>query len=180
VSARLFVALDVGGADRAALAGWAAEAVGEDPGLRLVEPGSIHMTLAFLGHRALDEIEPVAEVVRGLTAPELALRTAGALWLSPRRPHVLTVAVADEGGGLEGLHDELWTGLEAELGVERERRRFRAHLTVARVRRGWPAPSRRLPELAGRELSPEAVVLYRSHLGRGPARYEALERLTLR
>jgi 2'-5' RNA ligase len=178
VSARLFVALDVSGEDRAALADWAREVVGDDPGLRLVDPSAMHLTLAFLGHRALDEVEPLSDLVGSLEPERPTLRTAGALWLSPRRPHVLTVAIDDVDGRLAALHDRLWEGLE-ELGLERERRPFRPHLTVARVRHGWTAPSRRLAPLEDRELTPQAVVLYRSYLGAGPVRYEPLRRLTL-
>jgi len=178
VSARLFIALEIDAPGRAALAAWAREAVGDDPGLRLVDPGQIHLTLAFLGHRALDDVAPlqelVAEVGTGSAPPPV--RSDGPLWLSPRRPHVLTVAVVDAAGVLTALHDALWSALEERLGVERERRRFRPHLTVARVRRGWPAPSRRLPDLAPRTLGAEALVLYRSWLGGGPVRYEALVR----
>lgn len=164
----------MGEEDRQALAGWARQAVGDDQGMRLVEPDRIHLTMAFLGHRGLDEIEPLAALVEGFAgtvAP--ALRTAGGLWLSPRRPHVLTVAVDDAGGALAGLHDAVWTGLE-ELGHERERRPFRPHLTVARVRHGWTAPSHALPAAPERPLAAAGLVLFRSWLGGGPARYEAL------
>jgi RNA 2',3'-cyclic 3'-phosphodiesterase len=157
--------------------GWAREVVGADRGMRVVDPGSVHLTMAFLGHRALDEIEPLSTLVAsfaGRAAP-VPLRTAGALWLSPRRPHVLTVAVADVTGVLRALHEDLWTGLAA-LGHVRERRMFRPHLTVARVRHGWTAPSGRLPELADHEVRPVALVLLRSWLGGGPARYEELAR----
>jgi 2'-5' RNA ligase len=180
LSARLFAAVDIAPEDAQALAGWAKEVVGDDPGLRLVPPDRIHLTLAFLGHRALDEVEPLAALVAaaGADPPPITLRTAGALWLSPRRPHVLTVAIDDEGGGLEALHDRLWTALEAR-GFERERRRFRPHLTVARVRHGWTAPSRRLPPPPERALQATALTLYRSWLGGGPARYEAIVRTPL-
>jgi len=176
MSARLFVAVEVGEEDRAALTAWASAAVGADQGMRVVDAAQVHLTLAFLGHRPLDEIEPLAALVAGfagLAAP--ALRTAGALWLSPRRPHVLTVAVDDVTGALAELHDRLWAALE-ELGHEREHRRLRPHLTVARVRRGWTAPGHALPEAPARPLSASGVALFRSWLGGGPARYEALER----
>jgi 2'-5' RNA ligase len=149
--------------------------VGEDRGLRVVAPESVHLTMAFLGHRALDEIEPLSALVAsfdGRPAPG-PLETAGALWLSPRRPHVLTVAVADRTGVLRTLHEALWRGLD-ELGHVREQRMFRPHLTVARVRHGWTAPSSRLPEFPDRPLRPAGLVLLRSWLGGGPARYEAL------
>ena len=176
MSARLFVAVELGDADRRALTDWAHEAVGADQGMRVVDPAQVHLTMAFLGHRPLEEVEPLAALVRrwdGVPAP--ALRATEALWLSPRRPHVLTVAVDDVSGALAALHDEVWSALEA-LGFERERRRFRPHLTVARVRHGWTAPSHRLPPAPSRELTPEALVLFRSWLGGGPARYEALAR----
>ena len=180
MSARLFVAVALADDDRAALAAWAAEAVGEDPGMRLVDPAQVHLTMAVLGHRPLDEVDPLRELVARHAGPRPPMATAGALWLSPRRPHVLTVAIDDRGGVLEALYGRLWDDLEETIGVQREKRRFKPHVTVARVRRGWTAPSRRLPEAPARELTGEALVLFRSYLGgRGPARYEAVERVAL-
>lgn len=180
MSARLFVAVDLARSDAEALAAWAASAVGDDPGLRLVDVDKLHLTLAFLGHRALDEVEPLAALVAeaGDAPPPLSLRSDGALWLSPRRPHVLTVAIEDRDGGLASLHDRVWTALEG-AGFEREKRPFRPHLTVARVRHGWTAPRRQLPPAPARDLTAESLVLYRSYLGGGPARYEAVVRVAL-
>jgi 2'-5' RNA ligase len=180
MSARLFIALDISDADRVALVHWAQQAVGADRGMRVVAPEQVHLTLAFLGHRSPDEIEPLSALVSTFAdRPAPRMRTAGALWLSPRKPHVLTVAIDDETGALAGLHDGVWTALE-ELGFERERRRFRPHLTVARVRHGWTAPTAALPPAPGRALAAGSVTLMRSWLGGGPARYEALERAALR
>jgi RNA 2',3'-cyclic 3'-phosphodiesterase len=180
MSARLFIALDIADADRIALVHWAQQAVGDDRGMRVVAPENVHLTLAFLGHRSPDEIEPLGELVASFAdRPAPALGTAGALWLSPRKPHVLTVALEDRTGALAALHDDLWTALE-EHGFERERRRFRPHLTVARVRHGWTAPTAALPPAPDRDLTAGSVTLMRSWLGGGPARYEALERAGLR
>jgi 2'-5' RNA ligase len=168
--------VEVGEEDRRALVAWAREAVGADRAMRVVDAAQVHLTLAFLGHRGLDEIAELESLVDGFAgAPAPALRTAGGLWLSPRRPHVLTVAVADETGALGRLHDRVWTGLEA-LGHERERRSLRPHLTVARVRHGWTAPGGVLPAAPERPLEPVGLTLMRSWLGGGPARYEALTR----
>lgn len=144
--------------------------------MRVVAAEQVHLTLAFLGHRSPDEIPELTAVVQAFAGrPAPALRTAGALWLSPRRPHVLTVALDDVDGGLARLHADLWDALEP-LGHERERRRFRPHLTVARVRHGWTAPSAALPAAPERALVGEGMTLMRSWLGGGPARYEALSR----
>jgi 2'-5' RNA ligase len=176
MSARLFVAVEMAEDDRAALHAWASEVVGADRGMRVVAPEALHLTLAFLGHRSLEEIEPLSALVSGWAGhPAPALRTAGALWLSPRRPHVLTVAVDDASGALGAVHAGVWDALE-ELGHERERRRYRPHLTVARVRHGWTAPRHALTPAPERELAATGLTLFRSWLGGGPARYEALAR----
>ena len=178
MSARLFIAVTLGDEDRRTLIAWAREAVGADRGMRVVAAEQVHLTLAFLGHRALDEVGPLAELVESFSGwPAPALSTGAALWLSPRRPHVLTVAVNDDDAALGSLHASLWDGLE-ELGYEREERRFRPHLTVARVRHGWTAPASALPPTPSLDLDVRGVALIRSFLGGGPARYEALTSAT--
>jgi 2'-5' RNA ligase len=63
---------------------------------------------------------------------------------------------------------------------EPEARPFRAHITVARVRREWRPRIDDLPEAPQATFTADAVVLMRSHLGgRGPSRYEPLERVQL-
>jgi 2'-5' RNA ligase len=101
------------------------------------------------------------------------------LWLSPRRPHVLTVALEDADGALDALRADVVARLAGALAWEPESRRFRPHVTVARVRRDARPRKRNLPEAPHAAFAGEAVTLLRSHLGRGPARYEALERIAL-
>ncbi|HET6509258.1 MAG TPA: RNA 2',3'-cyclic phosphodiesterase [Baekduia sp.] len=180
MSARLFIAVALGDEDRRTLIAWAREAVGGDRGMRVVDAEQVHLTLAFLGHRPLDEVGPLSELVESFGGrPIPPLSTGAALWLSPRKPHVLTVAVHDETGALGALHTAVWDGLE-ELGYEREERRYRPHLTVARVRHGWSAPtSIALPPTPRLDLDVRGVTLMRSFLGGGPARYEELAHGTL-
>jgi 2'-5' RNA ligase len=174
--ARLFVALELGGEDRRALVAWAREAVAADRALRIVAAEQVHLTLAFLGHRPVDDVGPLSAVVEELAGSPLpALSTGAALWLAPRRPHVLSVAVADEAGALAALHATLWDRLE-EIGFERDERRFRPHLTVARVRRGWTPSTAALPPTPSLELDVRGVALMRSFLGEGAPRYETLTR----
>jgi 2'-5' RNA ligase len=176
MSARLFVALEIGGEDRHALVAWAREAVAADRALRIVAAEQVHLTLAFLGHLPLDEVGPLSAVVEELAGwPMPALSTGAALWLSPRRPHVLTVAVSDDTGALAALHATLWDALE-DVGFERDERRFRPHLTVARVRHGWTPLPVALPPTPALDLDLGGVALMRSWLGDGPPRYEALTR----
>jgi RNA 2',3'-cyclic 3'-phosphodiesterase len=180
VSARLFAALDLPEAVRAALAGFGAAAAEGDFALRAVGVESLHVTLAFLGHRPLDDIEPARAAVRAAASPVPGLALGEVLWLAPRRPHVLTVALDDGDGALAALHAAVVAALGDAVGYEPERRRFRPHVTVARVRRGAAPRRRGLPEEPRGAFAGEALTLYRSWLGgRGPARYEALERVPL-
>jgi 2'-5' RNA ligase len=176
---RLFVALELPGDIRARLARWAAGAGGDDPALRLAREEALHVTLAFLGHRPADEVDGLARAVRevaaGVEGP-LALTLGDAAWFDPRRPRVLTVLLRDDGGGLAALYDELWTRLE-RLGHERERRRFRAHATVARVKHRARPARMELPPVEHTAFAAGDLTLFRSHLGGGrPSVYEALER----
>ena len=145
MSARLFAAVDLPDAVRAQLSAFGRACAAADPALRVVAPDGLHVTLAFLGHRPLDEVEAAAAAVRAAApAPRLRIRLelGAPLWLSPRRPHVLTVALHDVDGELARLQAAVATGLAAALDWVPERRAFRPHVTVARVRRGV-APRRR-------------------------------------
>jgi 2'-5' RNA ligase len=179
VSARLFAALELPAPVRDALGAFGRAAAADDFALRAVRDDALHVTLAFLGHRALDDIDPAREAVREVAAPVPDLSLGDALWLAPRRPHVLTVEVADATGALLALQERVVTALVEAVGYEPDRRRFRAHVTVARVRHGAAPRRGGLPDAPSASFAGEAVTLYRSWLGGGPARYEALERVPL-
>jgi RNA 2',3'-cyclic 3'-phosphodiesterase len=175
---RLFVALDLPGEVRASLGGWALQSVGADERLRLVAEEKLHATLVFLGERP-DADAAAAAIAAALdpvpAAPQL--RTNGALWLSPRRPHVLTVALEDASEGLASIHAAVLEALVRDVGHEAERRAFRPHITVARVR-GRLRPFE-VAEPPAVSFHPAAVTLYRSVLGRAPASYESMASVPL-
>jgi 2'-5' RNA ligase len=177
--ARLFVALDLPAPVRDALGAFGRGAADGDVALRAIAPDAIHVTLAFLGHRPLDDSEPAAEAVRATARPVPGLALSDALWLSPRRPHVLTIAIEDGDGALAALQAAVAASLAEAVGFRPEERPFRPHATVARVRRGARPRPTGLPPVPRAAFAGEAVTLYRSHLGGGPARYEALERVAL-
>lgn len=151
------------------LFGWTCDAVGDDPALRPVAPGMLHVTLAFLGERASSG--PAEEAVADLAGRDAGpCRTAGVLWLA----RVLSLAVAED-PRLTALHEDLCEALD----VEPEHRPFRPHVTLARLVGRRSPRSRDLPPSPRVALGPPAVVLLRSHLGSGPAVYEELARAEL-
>lgn len=173
---RLFVALDLPGDVRGALAQWADGAA--PPEVRRVAAENLHLTLAFLGSRSREEAETVAALLPGLAAPVGGLRIAGALWLPPRRPGVLTAALA-YAPGLSALQASVVAALADAVGYEPEHRRFRPHLTVGRVRRGTLAGAVALPDPPGLVFEAVGLTLYESHTGAGGSRYETLGRVAL-
>jgi 2'-5' RNA ligase len=173
VSVRLFVALDLPEAARAALARFRDSAA--DPAVWRPLADSLHVTLAFLGHRPEEDVERVTAVLRDLEAwrpPELAL--GDGLLLPPRRARVLTVALADPAGVLGALQAEVSAGLAAAGLYEPEARPFRPHVTVARLRSGARPPRALDAAPEALAFTAGAVTLYRSRLGRGGAVYEPL------
>lgn len=161
-----------------AFALWGARVADGDPALAPVPAEALHVTMAFLGECAPDVVGSLAEAVGGAAAPVPGLHAEGAVWLAPKRPHVLTAGLADEGGALGAVHGVLWGGLTA-LGFQPEARPFRPHLTVARVRRGQRPRSLSVPDPPAERFPALALTLMRSRLGGGQARYEPLERVLL-
>jgi 2'-5' RNA ligase len=171
VSVRLFVALDLPAPAREALAAFRDAAADPEVWRRLPE-SSFHVTLAFLGHRPDEDVERVVSALGALSLPaELPLRLGPALLLPPRRARVLTVELSGEVGPVQATVSD---ALEAIGVFTPERRPFRAHVTVARLRPGARAPRavEGAPEPVAFGGGP--IVLYRSRLGRGGASYEPL------
>jgi RNA 2',3'-cyclic 3'-phosphodiesterase len=182
VSARLFAALDLPVDVRAQLAAFGQACATADPALRAVGEDVLHVTLAFLGHRPLTDVDAAADAVRAAvpgSAQPVPLELGEPLWLSPRRPQVLTIALADVDGALARLQREVADRLAGALDWSPERRAFRPHVTVARVRSRATPRRRGLAQAPRATFAARALTLYRSHLGRGPARYEALARVPL-
>jgi 2'-5' RNA ligase len=181
-TARLFVAVDLPPAVRAELVRWAraaaASARGSGGHLRLLAPTSLHVTLCFLGSVTMGEIEAIARTVEGVSSETVGELSLGApVWLPARRPRALAVELHDDAQG--ALHDELARMLVAIGALKPERRRFRPHVTVARMRSGDAPRERGLPATPALAFAPEALVLYRSWLGPTEASYEALVRCSL-
>jgi 2'-5' RNA ligase len=175
--ARLFVALDLDDDARSALARWQADIVSSDPGIRSVPLDALHVTLCFLGLRALEEVDAIAAACAIRSgAPIKCLRLGEAIWLPRRRPRVLAVAIEDETGALGRVQSAIAGALSAAGWYRPEPRRFLAHVTVARVagdrRLRGASPSPPPPPLSLAETA--TVTLYRSHLSPGGSRYEAL------
>jgi 2'-5' RNA ligase len=178
---RLFVALELPGEARAALAAFRDAEVAAAPAVwRPVPDESLHLTLAFLGHRPAGDVASVERVLSVCGDVAVALTLGAPLLLPPRRARVLCAEVSDGSGALGSLQARVSAGLVSAGVYEPEARPFRAHATVARLRSGARSP--RSVKADGPErvaFFGEAVTLFRSSLRRGGARYEPLVRVPL-
>jgi 2'-5' RNA ligase len=149
------------------------------------------VTLCFLGGRPIGEVEAIAVALQAPPQQRVELQVGAPLWLPPRRPRALALELHDRTGALTRLHASVRDALAGTVDWQPERRRFRPHVTVARIgrggdRRGRAAGRRRGRSDAGapQELtlapSPQLsfavgeLVLYRSLLSREGARYEPI------
>lgn len=149
--------------------------------MRWVSPESLHLTLRFLGEVPAASVDAitgaVATAVAGIRPFALALGAPRA-FPTPRRARVLVLEVA-KSEALARLAAAVERGVVA-AGLAPETRRFRPHVTLARLRRGKDFPAVTATDTPAAETFDVAeVVLFQSELRSSGARYTALARLPL-
>lgn len=157
----------------------AQQALPAAPGLRLLAPEQLHVTLAFLGEVGPSQEIEAATVVRSIP-PDAggAGELSGFLFLpSTHRARVVALAVRDDDAVFRNLFEWLMRGLEQAAVMQREKRPFRPHVTIARLRK--PGTLQPKSEFKAARYPVESVCLYRSELHRQGARYTILEQTCL-
>jgi 2'-5' RNA ligase len=149
---------------------WESDAFGAVSGVRRVPVEHLHITLAFLGHRPVGELDAIVGALRQAAAGAAPARLALRGYRETRSVGMLTFD--DEEGRAAAFAEDLQGRLEELAVYEREQRRWLPHVTVLRFRRRRglrPA----LPELA--PFVPSDAAAYLSRLRPGGAQYEVLE-----
>lgn len=202
-SARLFVAVDPPEQVANQLAAWARAGARQRPSggdsqqqaLRVLDPKLLHVTVCFLGERALDELAALEDQLAMCELSPVELSVGAPLWLPPRRPRALAVELHDKDGALARIHADVTSRLETtdpallnqtleRHGASAKPRRFHPHITVARMRaagrgrRSHSPPGKGgealLPPTPSLSFAPADLVLYRSWLSPEGASYESL------
>ena len=148
-------------------------------GLRLMGEEQWHVTLAFIGEvgerKAAAARQVVESVVSGLGGEGVIERFL--MLPSPNRARVVALEVSDDDCVFATLFEEVMTGLERAEVMQREKRPFRPHLTIARLRDAGVVQPR--SESGRARYAVESVCLFESELKREGAVYTVRARTPL-
>ena len=183
---RSFIAIDLPEATREAIAVLQERLKRSRAGVRWMKPGSIHLTLKFLGNILPEQVDEIAAAAAQLIRdePPITLYAAGlGSFPSLRKPRVIWVGLQGEVDRLTKIQTGLENTLET-LGFAREGRGFRPHLTIGRVRdrhrlQGLieAMSTVELPEF--NSFDANEIILYKSDLRPTGAIYTKLHRMPL-
>lgn len=146
------------------------------PGARWVAARNLHITLRFIGEVDEATAAEIDTVLAAVRAPGFALALDGFGTFGRGKPNHLWAAV-ERTPDLVHLQGRVETAM-SRLGLGAEGRKYLPHVTLARL--SDPPVHRVQDFIAGHspfQVGPwpvEHFVLYRSHLGRSGAEYEAL------
>lgn len=148
-------------------------------GLRFMSREQFHVTLAFIGEVGEDKAEAARAVVRRVPEDLGGEAVIGGFLHLPsaKRARVVALRIEDEGSVFADLFLHVMAELETAGVMEREKRPFRPHLTVARLR--VPGPVQPRAESGEVRFAVESVCLFESKLKREGAVYTVLERAAL-
>lgn len=176
---RLFVAMDIPEDTRRTLSILIKEFAAVCRGARWVQPDGIHLTLKFIGHVEDTMTARITEALNGIQRERsiaVAFRELG-FFPDEKHPRVFFTGIrADK--ELGPLTKEIEERLEP-LGIAKEGRAFRPHLTLARFKTsdGLPELRKKIALLPSQDFGGSAVnefYLYRSVLKSSGAVYTRL------
>jgi len=180
---RTFIAIDLPDTVKSFLKETAHELKGFGAHVRWVRPESIHLTLKFLGNVNRDLVPTLEAELNSILSRErsfpLSMSGLGA-FPGLKRPRVIWAGLDDPGRRLTPLVAGIDDRLEP-LGFKKEKRPFRPHLTLGRVKspRGvgeLVAAVRRMMDVSGPSFTAEKAFLFQSVLKPSGAEYTPLAR----
>jgi 2'-5' RNA ligase len=154
--------------------------------IRWVRVEGLHLTLRFLGQtprERLPALQRMLDALAAATPPFVVTIARAGAFPNPSRPRTLWLGIEEGADALAKLASDLEAGVAADgqlLGTKP----FAPHLTIARtdgLRTAGAAAAalRDVAEALEATFTADRVVLFQSHLGRGPAAYEALHEAPL-
>ena len=159
---------------------------GYDLGIRWVRKEGIHLTLKFLGNIGWDDVEEIRVAMKEAAKAFSPFTVRGegiGVFPDLKRPRVIWVGVSGEVDVVRGLQRDLESRLNG-LGFAREKRAFKGHLTLGRVKGRLDVArlTKALEALEGfrtHSFTAQSVVLFQSDLRPHGAVYSKLAEVPL-
>jgi 2'-5' RNA ligase len=150
------------------------------PGMRWQEDEQLHLTLRFIGEVERPVAEDLSAALRHIRFDRFSVALEGVGKFEKHRNGALWAGVRPK-DQLKALNAKVERACQS-AGLEPERRAFHPHITLAR----WKGRASRLNAylerhsgLTSEPWEAREFILYKSHLGRERAHYEAVERFAL-
>lgn len=145
--------------------------------LTFVKPEAMHITLKFIGEIPPSVVEQVKDTLSTVSFEPFEMRLGAVSANNPGNPRVIWVDCYDNGESslLHGIIEERLS----VLGLEMDKRDYKPHATIARVRRNHASLKKQVDQLAERDYGSYEVgsfTLRKSTLTpKGPIYEELLE-----
>jgi RNA 2',3'-cyclic 3'-phosphodiesterase len=183
---RCFIAIEISGEVRENAARLQSKLRRANADVSFPDPQKMHLTIVFLGDTLTGKVELLKKALDAAVVeiPQFNLNFKGLGFFGPpRHPRVLWAGVVSPFTELSKLNEKLLANV-TELGFSTEKRAFRPHLTMGRIRsgRGLAGLTTVVDSLKDTVLGcsrVERVLLMRSHLDQPKASYESLHEAKL-
>ncbi|MFC1509562.1 RNA 2',3'-cyclic phosphodiesterase [Candidatus Omnitrophota bacterium] len=184
---RAFIAVEIDLSNKEKLSKLISQLKKSNADIKWLSENQMHFTLKFLGNIEENKVSLISDTLRSIAAQvhefTLTLSNIGA-FPNMRKPRVIWIGVDKGAEDLKLLAAKIEKGLE-KLGLEQEKRDYKAHLTLGRVR-----SSKNISNLTDivHKIKPDLkdgakikkVILFKSVLTGKGAIYTPLSELNLR
>ena len=161
---RLFVALDIDEEIRNRIQEFTEQVRGLAPHARWVAPGSLHITLKFIGEKPEAFVQQSESALKSVTVARFRVEFSGAgFFPTSKAARVFWIGIEAEPGLVE-LASKIEDSL-ATLAIPKEQRAFSPHLTLARSSNASGAPGWRTGDKPNQQFAG-----LQEHLAKSPAR----------
>lgn len=188
---RAFIAVEIDQPNKQKLLELISELKKTNTDIKWVNENQMHLTLKFLGNIEEGQVEQISGALKttadNFNAFNISLTKVGA-FPNLRRPRVIWIDIDKGAGELKSLSTKIETELEklgfapsTSLGTGKEKREFKAHLTLGRVRslKNIENLEKIISEVnfqAGNEIRIDKIVLFQSTLTPKGAIYTPLSK----
>jgi 2'-5' RNA ligase len=137
VQKRLFIAIDLPHDVKKYLYDVALNLNNRDKDIRAIPPGSIHITLKFLGDTNISKIDKIAEAMKNAAGDfqRFSYEIGKSLEAFPaaESARIVFVPVLEGSDKIAGIYKNLENNL-SRIKIPKENRKFISHITIARIR----------------------------------------------